>query len=428
MTSRWEWLDYSENDQKRIRELLSPGGESDAVDPLRLGAAVRDRVADTLFPGTSTLHRRLRYAILVPALFRSRPRVNPSEVPTREEQWNRRLWAANKDKPGIVGVFGSQVPSTRFVPAYWNSIRTWGFFTVADRRDATQPKAIASMHAKVERDEDGNPIGDILPMVWHPRLVELCDELLTQRATLPTDASVYCSREEAEFILERWSSLELGRRAALSSIADAVAGRLELAPRPAFPWQLSLPGPKEAPVRADLAAARAISFVCWTLHLAYNLALMKQARAAEKHGDDAVWMKYPGRMDDTEVTIERQVGVWKAALDSEMSRLERWADEQAWFDSGMVATGAPLGTVHDLATTTRRLLDGDDDLTKPRWVGAVRKREQLKGFSARLSHPAALAAWTGTPEMADRWDFRWRATSNILRDIERATARADSDG
>lgn len=416
MASRWEWLDYNEDDQKRIRDLIAPGGESDAVDPLRLGAAVRDQVADILFPGTSTLHRRLRYAILVPALFRSRPRVAPSEVPVREEQWNKRIWAANN---GTVGVFGSQVPSTRFVPAYWNSIRTWGFFTADDRRDATQPKAIASMHAKVERDDEGNPIGELPPVRWHPRLVELSDALLTSSGKLPADASVYCSAEEAAFILERWSSLARERRSALSAVADAVAGGVELTRTYTYPWDLSFSGSRNASVRSDLASAGPVSMVCWTLHLAYNVELVKQARAAEKRGDEAVWMKYPGRMDETEVTLDRQLAAWEASLATEVASLAPWAEQRTWFDSGMVAMSAPLGTVRDLAAAARRLLDGDTDLAKRSWVNAVTKREQLKGFSARCSHPAALAAWTGTPEMAERWDFRWGTTKNVLRDIER---------
>lgn len=417
MASRWEWLDYNEVDQKRIRDLIAPGGESDAVDPLRLGAAVRDQVADILFPGTSTLHRRLRYAILVPALFRSRPRVAPSEVPIREEQWNKRIWAANH---GVVGVFGSQVPSTRFVPAYWNSIRTWGFFTAADRRDATQTKAIGSMHAKVSFDDDGNPVGEVPSVQWHPRLVELADDLLTSSGKLPHDVSVSCTSDEAAFILERWSSLDRERRPALSAVADVVAEGTELTRPYVFPWELKTPGAKNSTVRTDLAAAGPVSFVCWTLHLAYNLELVKQSRMAEKNGDDAVWMKYPGRMEETEDSIDRQAALWRASLANEGKHLEPWAFEKAWFESGMVAMSAPLGTVRDLAEAARRLIGGADDLTKSPWVRAVRKREQLKGFSARLSHPAALACWTGTPEMADRWDFRWGTTKNILRDIERA--------
>ena len=416
MESRWVWLDYNEADQKRIRELIVAGADGDTTDPLKLGSAVRDRVADILFPGTSTLHRRLRYAFFLPALLRSRPRVASSGVPQREEDWNKRIRRAND---GVVGVFGSRVASTRFFPAYWSSIRAWQFFTAADPRDLTLPKAIESLHAKVDVDEEGNPIGVAPPFRWHPVLVQLVDKLLLN-GRLPRDITVHCTPEEASFVLERWSSLPHPRRPALSAVADVVAGGTRLTDAAAFPWELSLPGAENAGVRADLGSAGPVSLICWTLHLAYNLELVRQSRAAESRGVDCVWMKYPGRMDDTVDRIGRQVDWWESALAAESRHLGPWADESTWHDSGMVAPSAPLGTVRDLAATARRLVAGQDDLTKSPWVNAIRKRESLKGLSARLSNPAALAAWTGTPEMADRWDFRWGSTKGILRDIERA--------
>ena len=64
------WLDYSEADQRRAREIITIYSRSARV-AMNLGLGrIRDALSDTLFPGTSVLLTRARYFLFVPWLFR----------------------------------------------------------------------------------------------------------------------------------------------------------------------------------------------------------------------------------------------------------------------------------------------------------------------------------------------------------------------
>ena len=54
MGSFISWLDHSEADQRRVREMLRLFSDKDTVDDLGLGT-VRDTISNALFPGTSVI-------------------------------------------------------------------------------------------------------------------------------------------------------------------------------------------------------------------------------------------------------------------------------------------------------------------------------------------------------------------------------------
>ena len=51
------WLDSSEHERRSVLELVSALNEPGTLDELGIGT-IRDTIADTLFPGTSTIHVR----------------------------------------------------------------------------------------------------------------------------------------------------------------------------------------------------------------------------------------------------------------------------------------------------------------------------------------------------------------------------------
>ena len=63
------WLDYSEADQRRVREIVAMFSQPESRDELGLGQ-IRDALNDTLLPGTSVLLTRARYLLFVPWLCR----------------------------------------------------------------------------------------------------------------------------------------------------------------------------------------------------------------------------------------------------------------------------------------------------------------------------------------------------------------------
>ena len=62
-TSTFSWLDSSEHERRAVLELVSALNEPGTLDELGIGS-IRDTIADTLFPGTSTIQTRARYFLM----------------------------------------------------------------------------------------------------------------------------------------------------------------------------------------------------------------------------------------------------------------------------------------------------------------------------------------------------------------------------
>ena len=131
------WLDYSEADQRRARDIVAMFSQSESRDELGLGQ-IRDALSDTLFPGTSVLLTRARYLLFVPWLYREGARRGRqgSQLSSWVDRQERLLIGALRnggDSAGLIGgVVGERVqnlPST----IYWNSLRRFGIL----RHDGT---------------------------------------------------------------------------------------------------------------------------------------------------------------------------------------------------------------------------------------------------------------------------------------------------
>ena len=81
MPSQIAWLDASREEQRRMRDIIRLFADRDSRDELGLGQ-IRDAIADSLFPGTSTLLTRARYLLFVPWAYRKAAgRPHPSGQP-----------------------------------------------------------------------------------------------------------------------------------------------------------------------------------------------------------------------------------------------------------------------------------------------------------------------------------------------------------
>src|SRR5438552_8578154 len=92
MPSMIAWLDASREDQRRMREIVNLFAQSESRDELGIGQ-VRDAFSDLLFPGTSTLHTRARYLLIVPWCFQEAQRRGGrgASLTVRVEKIERRI-------------------------------------------------------------------------------------------------------------------------------------------------------------------------------------------------------------------------------------------------------------------------------------------------------------------------------------------------
>lgn len=80
------WLDSSERERRAVLDLLSALDEPGTLDELGIGS-IRDSIADTLFPGTSTIQTRARYFLFIPWILQ----MVEVRSPRRAEDRARRL-------------------------------------------------------------------------------------------------------------------------------------------------------------------------------------------------------------------------------------------------------------------------------------------------------------------------------------------------
>src|SRR5690554_4780714 len=129
MGSSFGWLDNDDEQRQHMVGIVELFGEQGTIDELGIGS-IRDTLANALFPGTSTLHTRLRYALFVPWLIqRAANSATAGQMAEAFRSHEVQLIESLLNAGETSGVFGSsargelkRMPSV----AYWSAINHWG--------------------------------------------------------------------------------------------------------------------------------------------------------------------------------------------------------------------------------------------------------------------------------------------------------------
>jgi len=129
MASSLSWMDFSDAEQKRSREIVQLFLVRESRDELGIGV-LRDIMSDEMFPGISVLHQRARYLLLIPWIFQvgaksKRGRDLLKYVEDRERNLIEVLRNGG-DQNGLIGREAGKnlkiLPSTM----YWNGLQRLG--------------------------------------------------------------------------------------------------------------------------------------------------------------------------------------------------------------------------------------------------------------------------------------------------------------
>src|SRR5689334_836960 len=107
MVSQLAWLDISRAEQQWMRELLKLFSDQESRDELGIGQ-VRDAFGDLLFPGSSTLHARARYLLIVPWCFIVAARRPDRDQAAELDRIERKVIAALRAAGATDGLIGRQ--------------------------------------------------------------------------------------------------------------------------------------------------------------------------------------------------------------------------------------------------------------------------------------------------------------------------------
>lgn len=183
MSSRFSWLDHSEQQRRHMLEVVSLFHEQGTVDELGIGP-IRDAISQALFPGLSVLHTRARYLLFVPWSARRLEvgRVSAHDAPRRFRQLEVQLiyaLIAGDAGLGIIGVDAQDRVKRLPSVLYWGGLRRFDIL----RHPNTTAQYLRSLGSlskvaqRASRDDEGE-VTDGAYRSWHPELPAEPDGLL----------------------------------------------------------------------------------------------------------------------------------------------------------------------------------------------------------------------------------------------------------
>lgn len=396
MRSTLSWLDYSEDDRRRIQDAVDLFRQPDTRDALGLGS-IRDGFADLLSPGTSTIQTRARYFLLIPWLCLQVERSGsgkPAAERARGAELN--LIEALIEAGDLEGLIGRQARrNLKRLPSdvYWQGLEVWSIRTVGVSRDAYYRWIDDGLAAwSVTPGSDEEALG-----IWHRGLPE-------PPPGFPREASLTLAPEEADYLAERvltyWPETLLG-----SIIREGVTSEgVE------FPWLLPELEQMPSTIQRQVEHGRCFSESIFGAQLLYNLMLARK-RHLELDGP-------LGEVERWEADIEE----WESAILARGAALQEW--DLDGFRAMVTASGARVSA--PTASFVERWIDhvrsriGELDIGTDEdcrnWIHDQECR--VKGKQARLVNRAMLVAWGGESAAAPL-NYRWNTTRGYAEEIGR---------
>ena len=389
------WLDYSEADQRRAREIVAMFSQRESRDELGIGV-IRDALSDALFPGTSVVLSRARYFLFIPWLFIAGARRGHSgpQLAAWVERQERQLIEALRSSGDLEGLIGriaggavQNLPST----IYWNSLRRFGIL----RYGGTAAQVVGLPQISRALD-DATELIERSDAVW--------------AASIPEPPEHFFDLEESDFALTRDEATWLSERIVDSAPETLFAFLVASGHRPSadadYPWEDSAAAAAPGAIHRTIGEASRFAIVMHGAALLYNVLLAERAEELSLSQYEGFREHYTARLVE-----------WRREIDT--------SDVAGWDLNGLWALVAEQGD--SVTRRTRAFVE--------EWVALMRKRAgrgfaedraarvlvrqrelAQKGGQARLLNDRLMRQWGGASGSA-RLNFRWPVVTRLLDDI-----------
>lgn len=399
MTSSFGWYAVDPEQRRRMIEAVDQFRDTATIDDLGMGG-IRDTFSDVLFPGTSTLHTRLRYVLFIPWLMQAAMHggsATAMQLSMRDNEYTL-IDALRRggETEGVIGrTAGRQL---RRLPSvvYWGGLQSWGIIESGLSTRSCFERAVLRREQRTHEisSEDGDAQPELVSLGIDTLLPDPPDRLLGS-----VDFDV--RPEEADYLGET-----ITRKHPRSLFAHLLANRpptwTDDASRPEAPWSPEIRDGLTAELDATVDLAHRFSRAVLGANLLYNLLL-----AESSTGDDRA---------ELVTTYRESIAEWR----DEQSPADGLSDADRRSVVDLVAThnrrttGATKGFLDDWCSRSLSVADPAAD-TELRDL--VRGRERsVKGERARLGNQRALDAWNGASG-TQLMMFRWNVGRSHLQDL-----------
>lgn len=396
MPSVFAWVDFAEEDRRKMAEVINLFREQDTRDELGLGV-IRDALADLMFPGTSTIQTRARYFLFIPWIYRRLEErgVARSEIARRaraDEISLIKALQAGDESDGVIGI-EKQVELQRLASSiYWAGLGVWRIkrFRGSQEQYHRAWESILQRYKSPLVDDDREPLDDSTLLTWDPDLPEPPPDFLST-------AEFALRKNEAEYLQDR-----------IRGLGPTLLGHLvsdgNLASDSDFAWAHSEVATFPQPLRNQLEHARFFSEAMHGAALLYNLLLAESRKSVG-------WIE----------TYRQRMGSWTVLMIGREQAFQSWSRDSFWslVESTQARVSLPTRRfVNDwldlaLGTSPAQLVEA----TRAR--NLVRDRERaLKGARARIGNARALELWNGKSG-SQQLNYRWPRARTIAGDVLR---------
>ena len=407
MPSSLSWIDYDSEAQQRAHRILNLFKERDTRDELGLGP-IRDAISDTLFPGTSTIHTRLRYFLFIPWMYRTHEEKHTSSAKIRDYgRWDQiRLAARLKENcPGEYGIIGGEVgDKLKTLPSaiYWSALARWGLRLYPGTEGQYQ-RAVDEIYRRRKRAraglasaiEDGDDIGGLWELggyTFHPGLPE-------EPEGFPDTATFELTRGEARYLQERIRQSCSGSLMA-DLMADPVAVDADT------PWRHPYLADFSRKHRTMLGHARLFSLVSHAAAILYNLLLAEIVD------------------NDERVTELKEAGsAWAAETEALLPSLHEWQGSFHSFWAAVNDRGHEIGPrlmqfIESWLALVLQHRGGVFSDSQARRL--VREREiEKKKANSRFTNARVRDQWGGRSGLSPMV-YRWPIVQSYVNDMATA--------
>jgi len=395
MSSSLAWLDFSEQEQRRVLSVVDLFRDRDTVDELGVGV-VRDSFSDMLFPGTSTLHSRGRYVLFIPWIYQAVER----SASQRKDPWSHVRWTeiklidallASEDSEGTIGTFARATLKVFPSTVYWAALTTWGIRRLPLSQDQYHRWLRAGEPPKRYRAVEDDHLEDNGSSAWHPSLPPAPSDF-------PARVSFRFEAHESKYFADRIAMTVPGTLLSLLVDQRVDVRNVEQ------PWDLGAVVKLPDQIAGQLEHAARFSLVINGAPLLYNLMLAEKSTRADR---DALQDGFRARLAD-----------WAAEVAARGDELSRWDRAAFWDVVAEAGTRTPPPTRRFIERWFELAIDGEPaGIThSPAARRLVSDRERaVKRGRARLHSAQALALWGGDAGTG-RLTFRWPYARRIVAD------------
>jgi len=395
MASTFGWLDTDESQRKKVLELVQLFKDEGTVDELGIGS-IRDTIANALFPGTSVLHTRLRYALFIPWLLqRSVNEHDPEQMSKAMRRHEVALIHAllKTDQRGVIGQQAKDKLKRMPSAAYWAQLATWGLRRSPDGGQVSISGFFRHSHA-VRSLNSRSIAADDMDARDQPQRLLLDPELPPPPPKFLESTTFELTAEEEDYLSTK--IVESTEGSLLSWLVTHPPTRVV-----EYVWALDEADVNAFPTRSQRLVEHGRRF-----HTAiYGAAVLYNLMLSEK-----------SQLDEGIEDYRQELDAWRGEV-VDTNVLESWDRSSFW---------ATLGDENRrLSPVTKRFVDGWlDTISQTTDVAELRsaralielRERQIKGGRARLVNSAALDTWSGASGLA-RLDYRWAIAQDLLGDL-----------